>query len=141
MKFDKAAIRSLIFVFIFCIFIGVTVISIGIGSVLPSINYIAKPLVCPTGPFSYNQIVSHPYPGATYVTGSWTCTDSSSGSQAQIGLINLGLIVGPFYGLLLFLLVFRTWYQFTLSGQQKKGADADWQRKWNAEFGSKSRHT
>ncbi len=138
MKFDKAALGSLFAVFVWCIFMGVTVISIGLGSVLPAINSIAKPLVCPTGQFSYQQIVSHPYPGATYVTGSWTCTDPGSGSQAQIGLIHLGLIVGPFYGLLLFLLVYRLWYQFTLSSQKQKAADADWQRKWNAEFGGKS---
>ncbi len=120
MKLDKAALPSLVAVFVWCIFMGVTVVSIGIGSVLPSVNYIAKPLVGPTGQFSYTQNVSHPYPGATYVTGGWTCTDPSSGSQAQIGLMKLGLVVGPFYGLLLFLLLFRPWYQFTLANQRQR---------------------
>lgn len=141
MKFDRGAIGSLIAVFIWSIFMGVTVISIGIGSLFSPINYIAKPFVCPTGQFSYSQNVSHPYPGATYVTGAWTCTDPGAGSQAQFGLIQLGLIVGPFYGLLLFAAVLRPWYQFTISNQQKKAADADWQRKWNAEFGGKTRRT
>ncbi len=140
MKLDQAATRSLIAVFIWCIFMGVTVISIGLGSVVPAINYPAKPLVCPTGQFSYSQVVSNPYPGATYVTGTWTCTDPGSGSGAQIGLLKLGLIVGPFYGLLLFLLAFPLWRQYTVANQRKKAADDDWQRKWNAEFGRKSTH-
>ncbi len=137
MKFDRGAIGTLIAVFVWCMVMGIFVISVGIGSVVPAINSIAKPLVCPAGQFSYQQVVSNPYPGGTFVTGSWTCTDAGSGSQRQFGLVQLGMIVGPFYGLLIFLLVLRPWYQFTLSSQKSKAAEADWQRKWNAEFGKK----
>ncbi len=141
MKFDKAATRSLIALFIWSIFMGVTAISMGIGALFPAINYIAKPLICPAGQFSYDRNVSNPYPGATYVTAVWTCTDPRSGSQTQFNAFSIGLYTGPFYGLLLFLLVLGPWYQFTLSAQKKKAADADWQRKWDAEFGRKSRRT
>ena len=49
MKFGKSTIGSLIGVFVWSIFMGVTAISIGLGTLLPQINYIAKPLACPTG--------------------------------------------------------------------------------------------
>jgi hypothetical protein len=140
-KLDKAMIRSLIAVFIWSMVVGGAVISIGIGVVLPSINYIAKPLVCPMGQFSYNEKVLNPYPGRTYVTGAWTCTDPETGSRTQISALKMGLYTGPFYGLLLFLAVLLPWYQFTISSQRKKAADADWQRKWNEEFGRKNSHT
>ena len=141
MTFNKSAIGSLIAVFIWSIFMGVTTISIGIGAAFPPLNYVAKPLVCPTGQFSYNQNVSNPYPGATYVTAAWTCTDPGSGSQTQFDAVKLGLYSGPFYGLLLFLALLWPWYQYTLSSQRKQAADADWQRNWNKEFGGKTKHT
>ena len=120
---------------------GVTAISMGVGALFPSINYIAKPLACPTGQFSYNQNVSNPYPGATYITAVWTCTDSQTSAQTTFDGFHMGLYVGPFYGLLLFIVGFPFWYQFTLTKQRKKVADMDWQRKWNEEFGQKSRRT
>ncbi len=141
MKFDKSTIGSLIGLFAWSILMGVTAISMGGGALFPPINYIAKPLACPTGQFSYNQNVSNPYPGTTYTTAVWTCTDSKSGSETSIDAIKMGVYTGPFYGLLLFLVVFPFWYQYTLSNQRKKAAELEWQRKWNAEFGHKSRRT
>ncbi len=140
MKYDSGTIRSLIALCVWSIFMGIAAISIGLGAVLPQINYITKPFICPTGEFSYSQNVSNPYPGSTYVSAAWTCTDPNSGSERQLGPIQLGLIAGPFYGAVILLLVLRPWYQLTLSSQQKKAVDADWQRKWNAEFGGKGRN-
>ncbi len=141
MKFDKGTIVSLIGWFAWSILMGVTAISIGVGALFPPLNYIAKPVVCPTGQFNYNQNVSNPYPGATYVTAAWVCTDSQTGAQTTFNAIRMSVYTGPFYGLLLFLGVLPFWYQYTLSSQRKKAADAEWQRKWNAEFGRKSKRT
>lgn len=141
MKFDKTTIGSLIAWFVWSIFMGVTAISMGVGALFPPINYIAKPLACPKGQLSYNREVSNPYPGATYITAGWVCTDSQTGAQTTINALHMSVYTGPLYGLLLFLVVFPFWYQYTLSNQRKKAAEMDWQRKWTAEFGHKNRRT
>lgn len=141
MKFDRTTIGSLIAWFVWSILMGVTAISMGVGSLFPRLNYIAKPLACPTGQLNYNQNVSNPYPGTTYITAAWVCTDSQTGAQTTINALHMGLYAGPFYGLLLFLVFIPFWYQYTLSNQRKKAAEISWQHKWTEEFGHKNRGT
>ena len=59
---------TLIIVFIWSIFMGVTAISIGFGALYPPLNYIAKPIACPNGQLSFVQNVSNPIPGTTQIT-------------------------------------------------------------------------
>lgn len=86
---------------IFCIFMGITGISVGIGAAYPPINSIAQPFVCAGGQMSYQTNVSHPLPGQTYIRASWTCEDAS-GRQKHIGTLPLALYAGSLYGLLLY---------------------------------------
>ncbi len=45
----KLKTSTLIWVFIWSLFMGVTAISIGVGAAYPPLNYIAAPVVCPGG--------------------------------------------------------------------------------------------
>ncbi len=110
MKITGTTIMWIIGGFFWSIFMGVTGISIGFGALYPPLNYIAKPLACPNGQLSYVQNVSNPLPGTTYTTAGWTCTDSKTGSQTPIDAIRMSVYAGPFYGLLLFLVIFLVWY-------------------------------
>ena len=110
MKITGKTIGWLIAGFVWSIFMGVTAISIGAGALYPPLNYIAKPLACPNGQLSYQQNISNPLPGTTYTTAGWTCADSRSGTQTPIDAIKMGVYAGPFYGLVLFLVVVLFWY-------------------------------
>jgi hypothetical protein len=110
MKLTSRTFIWLVMGFFWSIFMGVTAISIGFGALYPPLNYIAKPLACPNGQLSFQQFVSNPIPGTTQTTAGWTCTDSKTGSQTSIDAIKMGVYAGPFYGLLLFLVVCLIWY-------------------------------
>jgi hypothetical protein len=91
--------------FVWCIFMGITVGSIGIGAVFPSANIIAKPFVCPAGQMQVLTQDYHPSPVETVTTLTWYCVDESTGSKTEIGLFPMSLYAGAIYGLLLFLIV------------------------------------
>lgn len=86
---------------IFCLFMGITAISFGVGAAYPPINRIAQPLVCSGGKMEYQTIVSHPRPGKTYIQTSWTCVDPS-GAKTPIDTLTIALYAGSFYGLVLY---------------------------------------
>lgn len=110
MKLTGKTIGWLIAGFVWSIFMGVTAISMGFGALYPPLNYIAKPLACPNGQLSFQQNVSNPLPGTTYTTAGWTCTDSKTGAQTPIDAVRMSVYAGPFYGLLLFLVIFFIWF-------------------------------
>jgi hypothetical protein len=118
MNFNKRTIGVLIVIFFWSIFMGVTAISIGVGALYPPLNNIAKPFVCPNGKLSFEQNVNNPRPGTTVTTAVWICTDSRSGSQTVIDAFKMGLYAGPFYGLLLFLVVWLVWYMNATWGSE-----------------------
>jgi hypothetical protein len=102
MKFKTS---TLFWTFIWCIFMGITVGSIGIGAVFPAANLIAKPFVCPGGEM---QNVSQYYqvsPVESVTTLTWYCIDPR-GNKTELGIFPMSLYAGTIYGLLLFVAVF-----------------------------------
>lgn len=97
-------IIGLFFALFFCLFMGVTAISLGCGAIYPPINLVAQPLVCPTGEMSYQRNVSNPLPGRTYVQTSWVCVEPS-GNATPISSFAIALIAGTFHGIVLFVFV------------------------------------
>jgi hypothetical protein len=89
---------------VFCVFMGITAISLGVGAAWPPINNIAKPLVCPDGEMKYQRNISTPLPDTTYIEASYTCVDPS-GTVAPISKFLLSLVAGTFYGVALFALL------------------------------------
>jgi hypothetical protein len=72
--------------FVWCIFMGVTAISIGFGALYPPMNRIAQPFVCPNGQMNYEQLVSNPLPGTTYVQAAWTCVDRVTDKKTDLDI-------------------------------------------------------
>lgn len=105
----KSRLGCLFWFFLFCWFIGAIVISNGVGSFLPSLNLVSKPLVCPHGKMEPQRHVYRPYPGTTIINVSWSCTDESSGAKKQLGDTLVVLFSGAFYGALLFVLALIFW--------------------------------
>lgn len=103
MKFSAS---TLLWTFFWCIFMGITAISIGFGALFPSMNLISKPFVCPNGRMDVVSQVYRPYPGKTVTTLTWYCTDGRTGARTEISILPMALSAGTIYGLLLFAVVF-----------------------------------
>ena len=100
---------SLFLIFIWCLFMGVTAISIGFGAIFPSMNRIAKPFICPNGEMELETQTYRPYPGNTITTLTWYCVDAS-GNRKELGIFPMSLYAGLIYGLILFIVVFLFMY-------------------------------
>ncbi len=98
-------IKSAVVILVFCLFMGVTAISLGVGVVFPSMNRIAQPVVCPSGSMDVERQVFRPYPGKTVTSMTWYCTDEN-GDKAQLSGFPIYLFAGTIYGFGLFVVVF-----------------------------------
>ena len=107
MKMNTTGIIS---VFVWCIFMGVTAISIGFGAAFPPMNLIAKPFVCPSGRMYYDETSSNPLPGTTYTQIYWHCTDEAAGTTTDLDIFPMALYAGIIYGFLLFVVIMVVWY-------------------------------
>jgi hypothetical protein len=105
-------------IFFWCWFMGITAISIGFGALFPSMNLVAKPLVCPDGKMDLDKQVYNPYPGNTITTITWYCMDETSGTKKELGVFPMSLYAGTFYGVLLFVVVV---IGMALLGNRKQG--------------------
>ena len=100
---------------IFSIFIGVTGGSMGLGSLFPQLNLVAKPFVCPNQQMSYTQHVSE-IGTDTYSTATWFCVDEQSGVKTELDSDTVFRYAGPFYGLVLFvILLIMTYFYWNSS--------------------------
>ncbi|KXK15971.1 MAG: hypothetical protein UZ14_CFX002000144 [Chloroflexi bacterium OLB14] len=97
---------SWFFIFLWCWFMGITAIAIGFGAVFPSMNRIAKPLVCPRGEMELETEVYTPSPVETVTTLTWYCVDTTTGEKTEIGLFPMSLYTGTFYGFIFFAIVY-----------------------------------
>jgi hypothetical protein len=89
---------------IFCIFMGITGISLGIGSGWPQINQVATPFVCPGGTLTAKQKVTRPAPGKTYTQAFYACEDAS-GNQTPVSMFLVAAYAGTIQGFGLFVVV------------------------------------
>jgi len=113
MKIKANTIIWLIVGFLWSIFMGVTAVSIGLGALFPSLNYIAKPFVCPTGQMVLEENVSNPLPGTTYTILHWYCIDAQSGAKTELNPFTMNLYAGPIYGVLIFVIGLGIWYFYS----------------------------
>ncbi len=94
------------------IFMGITVVSIGIGSLFPQLTSIAGPFVCPHGQI---EVTSHPYrvsPVESGYTLTYYCVDKQTGAQTELAFLPKHLIAGSIYGLLIFVALLAGWYYY-----------------------------
>ena len=127
MKLTSRTTPLLIIGFIWCIFMGITVISIGIGSLYPQLNVIAGPFVCP---YSQVQVESQPYqvsPVESGYTLTYYCVDNRTGSKTELDFWPKHLYAGSVYGLALFILILTIW---RLYSRWNASVDAETSEKW-----------
>ena len=92
-------------VFLWCIFMGITAISIGVGALYPPINYIARPLVCPAGRMTVEEQTYTVSPVETVTTITSYCVDSQTGARTELSMWPTSLFAGTIYGLVLFFVI------------------------------------
>ncbi|WP_109018421.1 hypothetical protein [Leptospira kobayashii] len=91
---------------VFCVFMGIMVISVGLGAAFPSINRIAKPVVCPNGNMIQESRIYNPFPGKTVSSQTWYCVEEGSGSKRRLSMFPISMFAGTIYGLLLYAALF-----------------------------------
>ncbi len=99
MKLSRGTLTWLGLGFIWCIFMGITAISIGVGALYPPLNLIAKPFVCPRGDMIYETSVSNPLPGTTYTIIGWYCVDRQTEASTPLDIFQIAVPAGTIYGL------------------------------------------
>jgi hypothetical protein len=96
---------TVIWIFIWSIFMGITAGSIGIGAAFPPANYVAKPFVCPGGQMQLTTQNYQPSPVESVTTLTWYCVDGTTGAKSELGIFPMSLYAGAIYGVLLFLII------------------------------------
>ena len=105
MKLSAGTIGYYSMGFVWCIFMGITAVSIGVGAIYPPLNLIAKPFVCPNGQMTYQESTSNPLPGTTYTTIGWYCVNGQGETTTQLDIFQIAVAAGIPYGLVIAVLV------------------------------------
>ena len=117
----------LVAVFTFSIFLGITAVAMGLGSIYPKLNSIAQPVACPGKTMSHSQQISE-VGTATYYTAKWFCVDETTGERMELSGNTVALISGPVYGVVIFGMLFAILYMYWYSsvGPAKNGGPDLW---------------
>ena len=110
MRIRKSTLTWLSLGFIWSIFMGITFVSMGLGSIFTALNRVAKPFVCPGGPMTLNSQYFQVSPVENVTTLTWYCVDEHAGTQTEINSFVINFYAGPFYGLLIFAAGLVLWY-------------------------------
>ena len=97
--------------FVYSLIVGYTAGAMGFGSRYPTLNLIAKPLVCPNQRMSYQRHASK-IGTTTYWTATWFCEDTHSGARTELSSDTVFLYAGIFYGLSFFGLLLAIVYLY-----------------------------
>ncbi len=103
--------------FVWCIFMGIMVVSIGLGSVFPGLDGIAGPFVCPGGKMAISSQQYTVSPVESGYTITWYCLNEKTGAKTELGFWPQHLVAGSFYGLLIFVVGCIIWYVSSRRGQ------------------------
>ncbi len=101
---------GVILLLVWCLFMGVTAISIGVGAIFPALNGIAQPFICSNGHMQVLTSTSHPQPGVTYTAEKYQCADNRTGEARDVNQWSMFLINGLIYGTILFAVIMIWWW-------------------------------
>ncbi len=130
MQLKSGTIGWLVAGFVWSIFMGVTVISIGVGSEFPQLNNIAGPFVCPHGQI---QVETQGYtvsPVESGYTLTYYCVDNQTGAKAELAFWPKYLIAGFVYGLGIFVLLLVIWVLYRRWDSSNQSAAARKRTGW-----------
>lgn len=123
MKIKSGTIIWLILCFLWSIFMGITAVSIGLGSLFPTMNIVAQPFVCPGGQM---ELHTQHYQDSPTESGSvlyWYCVDHRAETKTELNPFLINFYAGPFYGLLIFIVLLLIWY-FNSKWDPSKASEA-----------------
>jgi hypothetical protein len=114
----KLNVSTVLILFVFSLFCGIMIISIGMGNEFTAINKVMGPLVCNGGvkleaAWEYN--VSHP--GKAIYDSQWVCVDDPAATALDVSL-KTNLVAGTTYGLLMFAVLLIIWAWVNRSGSK-----------------------
>jgi hypothetical protein len=90
------------------LFLGIVIISIALGSIVPAINKISAPIVCSGDSVEIERYGSNPRPGETFVSLVISCVDQESGAR-EVKTLPMIVVSGIIYSLIIFVVSF-IWY-------------------------------
>lgn len=117
---------TLVWTFIWSLFMGITAIAIGFGAAFPPLNLIAGPFVCPSGQMQLTTQDYRPSPVETVTTLTWYCVDNGTGKKVELDIFPMVLYSGLIYGLLLFFAIFIGMVILAKRRALKLGAQDSW---------------
>ena len=120
MKINTSTIIWLIVGFIWSWFMGITAVSLGLGSLFPAINMVAKPFVCQGGQMVNNSQNYRVSPVENVTTLTWYCVDIHSGAKTELNPFIINVYAGSFYGLLIIVAVLIILYFYRRWGSSKE---------------------
>lgn len=123
MKLSTGTIKQLLVPLLWSMFVGIVGISIGLGSLVPAINDVAKPIVCADGEILHDQQVVQDTVTRTSYSADYRCSEPGSGPAAarEVHTINPIPYAGPFFGLVCFglFLLGRRFFKGKLPGGER----------------------
>lgn len=85
------------------LFLGIVIVSIALGSILPAINKISAPIVCTGDRVEIERAASNPRPGETFISLVISCVDEQTGVR-QVKTFPMILASGVIYSLVIFVI-------------------------------------
>jgi hypothetical protein len=85
------------------LFLGIVIVSIALGSILPAINKISAPIVCTGDRVEIERAASNPRPGETFISLVISCVDKQTGVR-QVKTFPMILASGVIYSLVIFVI-------------------------------------
>jgi hypothetical protein len=95
---------NLVYSFLGSMFVGIIIISIGLGAALPVIEQISAPIVCPGSKLQLQSDYYYPRPGETDITRTYYCA-KTPGEVTKDITFKVMLVAGVEFGLILFVII------------------------------------
>jgi hypothetical protein len=130
MKIKTSTIIWLLVGFIWFWFMGITFVSMGLGSIFPTMNTVAKPFVCPGGQMEINAQNYQVSPVENVTTLTWYCVDEHSSAKTELNSFVINFYAGSFYGLLSWVAVLIAWYFYRRWDPSKATAESKKRAAW-----------
>ena len=99
----KIDFRNLAITFLSSMFVGIIIISIGLGAAIHVLHRIATPFVCSDGRMESESEYYSYQPGQSTTTLSWFCVNTETNETQDIHL-KAGIVAGVIYGLIIFVI-------------------------------------
>jgi hypothetical protein len=95
---------NLVYSFLGCMFVGIIILSIGLGAAIPAMEQISAPIVCPGSKLQLQSDYYYPRPGETDITRAFYCANTPGKVIGDVTL-KVMLVAGVEYGLILFVVI------------------------------------